>query len=419
MLGVSGLETYLDQLQREGELQSQGRFTVDFERALAKLGGMARQQVHRWVFFAVQAAVGFGAHKINLSANHRGVSVSFETLRPSPALLDGRAFRTIEEKPDLRGSEAAEQNLRQALLWGRALEPRSFTMAVEGEHPGFLLQASAAGMEVSPRPAREACPTTCSLVLLSFDAGSNWTARLQAETVYRLSFSPVPVILDGLVLSRGDSSSLLRNAGRRQGNVKLFERYVLDPDPSGPALAVLHPRLQPAWNYWIEGRPPIKRERSWQPTPQVFHLEVAAPGIQEQAWRVIEGEPPSQGLCLAQWTAPGQPASGLWLEDDPGLSLEVFAHERIRTRALLTRLRIAGNYLVVARHGMLLDAVPLTDMPGDGWVAVVASDGVQTDASGLQAVDDERLQLLKRWVRAETFAIHQRLGPGTVALTEG
>ena len=73
MSGATELERYLEDLQVEGNLQSRGQFTLDFHKALEKLSGMARQNVHRWVFFAVQAAVGFGAAEMRISASSQAI----------------------------------------------------------------------------------------------------------------------------------------------------------------------------------------------------------------------------------------------------------------------------------------------------------------------------------------------------------
>lgn len=409
MAGASELERYLEELQTEGNLQSRGQFTLDFHKAMEKLGGMARQQVHRWLFFAVQAAVGFGAVDMRISASSRSMSVCFWLEPASPTLLDGYSFQGVEEKPDLRGDEAAAQNLRQALLWGRALNPSSFAMVVEGDHPGYLLQATANGMEYRAMPPKGGSRTACALVLTPGSAylGMNWASALQSEAVYRLSFCPVPISLDGLELSQGESSSLMRNRRRREGNVKLWERYVLSPSAQGASLAVVHPRLQPAGGYWIEGRPPLLRQRNWLPASRTYWLDFAGEGVAQAPWSVA-GQ--GSGLCLAEWTQPDGRSQQLWLDVDPAVELKAFGGKRVRSRALLTRLRVSGNYLVLGRHGMLLDPIPLEGLPQQGWVAVVASNQIHTDASGLVAVHDDRLRTLQEWVRAEIFAIHERMG---------
>lgn len=408
MSGATDLERYLEELQTEGNLQSRGQFTLDFHKALEKLSGMARQNVHRWVFFAVQAAVGFGAAEMRISASSQAMSLCFWVDHDCPTLLDGYSFQGVEEKPDLRGDLAAAQNLRQALLWGRALNPGSFAMMVEGDHPGYVLNATPNGMEYKSLPHKPGTRTACALVLNPGKAylGMNWAAALQAEAVYRLSFCPVPLHMDGLELSLGESSSLMRNKRRREGNVKLWERYLFTTDPEGASLAVAHPVLQPAGGYWVEGRPPFLRDRSWQPVSQVYWLDFAGAGAEEASL----GEQPAQGVCLAEWTEPGhEEPNRLWLGIDPAVELPRFSGKRVRCRALFTRMRVSGSYLVLSRHGMLLDPLPLEGLPSEGWVAVVSSNLVHTDASGLVVVQDDRLRALQQWVTAEIYALHQRM----------
>lgn len=412
MSGASELEAYLEQLQVEGNLQSRGQFTLDFNKALEKLGGMARQNVHRWLFFAVQAAVGFGAAEMRVSASSRSMSLCFWVDAATPTLLDGYSFQGVEEMPDLRGHEAAAHNLRQALLWGRALNPGNFAMMVEGEHPGYVLNATPTGMDYRSLPPKGSGQrTSCALVLTpgSNYMGLNWGSALQAEAVYRLSFCPVPVTLDGLELSKGESSSLMRNRRRREGNVKLWERYVFSSRPDEASLAVVHPRLQPAGGYWIEGRPPTLRERNWLPVSRTYWLDFAGHGVAEAPWQVVDSSTPGAGLTLAEWTEPDGPSRRLELALETPVELPHFSSGRVRTRALFTRMRVNGNYLVLGRHGMLLDPIPMENLPQEGWVAVVASNLVHTDASGLVAVHDDRLKTLQQWVRAEIYAMHERM----------
>ncbi|MBS2034935.1 hypothetical protein JST97_08100 [bacterium] len=408
MSGATELELYLEGLQTEGNLQSRGQFTLDFHKALEKLSGMARQNVHRWVFFAVQAAVGFGAAEMRISASSQAMSLCFWVDHECPTLLDGYSFQGVEEKPDLRGDEAAAQNLRQALLWGRALNPSSFAMMVEGDHPGYVLSATDNGMEYKNLPPKPGTRTACALILNPGKAylGISWAAALQSEAVYRLSFCPVPLHMDGLELSLGESSSLMRNKRRREGNVKLWERYLFSPETEGASLAVAHPSLQPAGGYWLEGRPPFVRERNWLPASKVYWLDFAGAGSE----KAVMGTSLSRGLCLAQWTEPGRPEPRqLWLEIDPQVELPQFKGKRVRCRALFTRMRVSGNYLILSRHGMLLDPLPMEGLPCQGWVAVVASNMIHTDASGLVVVQDDRLRAIQEWVRAEIYALHQRM----------
>jgi hypothetical protein len=410
---ASEIERYLGQLSGEGELKSQGRFTLDFQKALEKLGVMASQHVHRWVFFACQAAVAYGASEMRISHNREAISVQFWLEHQPPSLLDGHSFQSVEEKPDLRGDAAADQCLRQALLWGRALSPSQFKMAVLGPHPGYLLTTTEAGMQYLPQDQAAESRTSCTLALWLprrlADEMARLTSSLEAEATYRLSFSPLPVYLQSQLLSAGDASQLMRNRKRREGNVKLWERYILTSSPPGEAaIAVVHPRLQPASTYHIEGRPPVQRKRSCLPPPTCYHLEFAGPEVAMADW-TLDSQP--SGLTVAQWQEEGHSETFLNLAVDPQIELAAFDSQRVRSRAIFTRMRVTGNYLVLARHGMLLDPISLEGLPYEGWVAVVASNLVNTDASGLSAVRDERVERLIQWFQAEVFAIHARVGP--------
>lgn len=403
------LDSYLQDLQQEGQLQSHGDFTLDFEKALQKLAGMAGQHVHRWLFYGVQAAVAYGAERIQVSDKDFRFSLAFHFREAPASLLNGHSFQSVEEKPDLRGEAAADQCLRQALLWGRAQQPKEFQMEVCGPRSGYRLSSHQKGMVYTPLEATDPhTPTTCRLAMTGRDAefwGAHWAALLKAEAIYRLSFCPVPAYLNEQELSLGESSALMRNRRRREGNFKLWERYLLNPSAQGEAaLAVQHPLLQPALRYRIEGRPEVTRSRSALPIPRCACLEFAGPQVLSAHWREVEASQ-SFGLTVAEWTQDDE-TRRLCLEVDPGIELPAFQGQRVKVRALFTRMRVEGNYLILARHGLLLDPIPIGNLPSEGWVAVVASNLIHTDASGLVAVQDERVEQLIRWVQAEILAIH-------------
>lgn len=407
MAGVSELEDLLASLKTEGQLQSSGQFSVDFEKALAKLGALAHQHIHRWFFYAAQAAVGYGAIELRLSVNHRSASLVFTLPRLPPALEDGRALQGIEESGAVSGDEAATHCLRQAMLWARALEPDSFALLCSGRHSGYVVSTSATGLTWKESAPVESPTKICLILTKDSVAGARWASSLQAEAVYRLSFCPVPVFLDGLALSRGDSSQLLKNSRKRQGNVKLVERYVLCSDQHPAVLALVHPRLQPASAYTRAGIDHKTRARNYLPTPVTYYLDVGGEGVLEAPWQV--GPPGGNGLCLGAWTVPEGFQQELRLQSELDYELAEFAGERVRARALFSRMRVSGSYMVCARFGMLLDPVPLKGVPDDGWVVVVASNSLTTDASGLVVVQDGTFERLRDWVLAETHALHARL----------
>jgi hypothetical protein len=406
MAGVSQLEDLLANLQTEGRFQSSGQFSVDFERALSKLGTMAKQHPHRWIFYAVQAAVGYGATELTLSVNHRSTSLVFVLPRLPAALEDGRALQGIEESDAVGGEAAATHCLRQALLWGRALDPDDFALLCSGAHPGYVVNTSATGLTWKERPPVERA-TTISLLLSKSMVGGHWASSFQAEAVYRLSFCPVPVFLDGLPLSRGDSSQLLRNRSKRTGNVKLVERYVLCSAQHEAVLALVHPQLQPAGTYTREGQLPLERGRGALPQAVTYFLDLAGEGVQEADWQVSNAA--SVGFSVAEWQAPDGTPCHLHLDSSVDYELQAFGGDRVRARALFSRMRVTGNYLVCARFGMLLNPESLDGVPGDGWVAVVASNSLHTDASGLAVVQDQAYETIQDWVRAEIFALNARL----------
>lgn len=400
----------LEELQGEGQLQSTGQFSVDFEKALEKLGALSRQHMHRWIFFAAQAAVSFGATDLKLSGNSRSVSLDVHLPRLPERLRDGRALEGIEESSALGGEEAAMYSLRQALLWARALQPKTLALVCRGPHPGYVLTLDGQRTRRKENPAEAGPGSRLSLLLTQPGVPEDlWSRSLGAEATYRLSFCPVPVWFEDVQLSRGDSTHLLRNRQRRTGNVKLLERYVLCGPNHSSVLGVRTPASQPAMLYRIDGQEEIRRHRSCSPVPTCYALEVGGEGIEEagctQAPVGVE-----EGFCVGGWSSSDSRSMELRLQSPVEYELPGFPDGRVRARALFTRMRVSGAYLVCARHGMLLDPVPLRGLPAEGWVAVVASNSVGTDASGLKAVQDGVYERIAGWAAAQIFAIHERQG---------
>ena len=95
-MNIRNIADYLDQMQ-EGELDSSGQFTLDWARALEKLGRYQNDAAGFWVVKFLQAAVASGARLLDIRQTARNTALSF---RPRLAARDiVAALQSLEPSP--------------------------------------------------------------------------------------------------------------------------------------------------------------------------------------------------------------------------------------------------------------------------------------------------------------------------------
>lgn len=95
-MNIRNIADYLDQMQ-EGELDSSGQFTLDWAKALEKLGRYQSEAAGFWVVKLLQAAVSSGARKLSIRQSSRTTSLSFRPHLPAREIFN--ALQTLDPSP--------------------------------------------------------------------------------------------------------------------------------------------------------------------------------------------------------------------------------------------------------------------------------------------------------------------------------
>ncbi len=75
-MATDRLQEFLDS-QVEGEVESEGGFTITSDKAIQKLAQLCLENPHDWVLKAVQAAVAAGSHRLSFQQTRAGLTVEF------------------------------------------------------------------------------------------------------------------------------------------------------------------------------------------------------------------------------------------------------------------------------------------------------------------------------------------------------
>lgn len=181
----SSLEQHIEGLRAQGDLQSEGFFTLNLRSRERKTLDFYQEQSSFWQCKAVQLAISQGAHKIELSCTNSGTSLSAFGVRPIEyPFPEGSPMTTI-----VRGCLAQPEEV--------------FELSCGGES-SWGLRISKAG-EIS---TDESLPAGEDLFVIRSvrEKGSFWEslfkrARRNAQEAHELALrcqhAPIPVRLDG------------------------------------------------------------------------------------------------------------------------------------------------------------------------------------------------------------------------------
>lgn len=95
-MNIRNIAQYLEQMQ-EGELDSSGQFTLDWTKALEKLGRYQNDAPGFWVVKFLQAAVASGARILSINQSARTTLLSFRPRLPASEVV--AALKTLEPSP--------------------------------------------------------------------------------------------------------------------------------------------------------------------------------------------------------------------------------------------------------------------------------------------------------------------------------
>lgn len=418
MSELDTVQSYLDGLQGEGEIQSRGKFTLDPKQSRVKIAEMQSQDLSSWACWWIRSAVNLGAAGGTIQCGRDLLTARFLFDCAAPGLRRVEAFL-------LRGDESADDRglelLRSALLWTQSLLESRPTL--EGSlllerpnEPLLLLRLRADSVELqhSPQMGKD-----YSLSLNVQDtrprgsgAGELLPLRmaLASRLPARLAFCPIPVSLDGVWLNSGTPAGAANDA-----LPLIYLRYYLCPRRAN-VLAVKDPRCWPARHYHLLSSMPerFSRPRMSTPTSRVNTLSLAGEVSEAARWSHSAGTP------MLKWRG-GFPEA-LYLSGHEPLRAEGWSvgdHPPWLVRVALFRVADSpvDNWAVM-NNGLCLDWEPLqlSESPnGWGWQAVVGMDSAATDISGVKALRNETFTRVQDWLRGEIVELHRRQSAEMVA----
>jgi hypothetical protein len=339
-LKPDGLTRYLDSLGESGRLDSEGVFTLDLNKGALKLQRHLLQNPEDYLLLAVRAAVAGGATEVKITLNYKSVHLEFSLdEEPLSEMMDG--FIRAEDKRS-RAAQilhfsvggAFDQNVSEVhIVW-----------------PGWRLTANGQTLrgEVSEgRPG--SVKVTFDRTGMGFLSRRKRTATEHRALSERCAFAPIPVRLDGRVLS-GSEVTIKKRSQALPDNMILVDAYLR----YGPDLLTVKPSSKPVWVIHDENSIKKKRDRSWAVGPGCVFV------------RIIEQ------------------------------SVGAFFH--------LNCLQGKGR-LVVVKDGVCLE--PIEDkswLPGSRMV--VRAESIETDLTQLRPRDSKELSSLRNWVAGQ----NRRLG---------
>ena len=396
MSQLDEVESLLQQLSGEGELSSRGRFTLDASKSRLKIGQFLENDPAAWANWWVRGLHALGATSLNLQLRRQLLLLTASFSSDSTGLESLSAFLTRGDDPSDAPGLAL---MRNGLLWLQALMGLESGLEVSlllqdcGLDCGFW-KLTQEGLEAGPAPGGTDQP----LLRLTLQGPQLHRLRTQLAAVLpqRLAQATFPVVLDGRSL----------NPSLPEGDL-LYVRYYLGR--GGDQLLVPAPAALQAHRYNLhvpgEYHPrTVNRPRLATPPSRVADFSLAGHLPQDIRWSSQDGQPlltfqsggQGQSLCL-QGAEPLPQAPG-WRE------------KAAPWRVPVAFFRSFGgpDQVIVVDRGLCLEptSLLLAGAREFGWKALVARDGIQTDLSGIKAVEDGHYAQMLAWVDAEIREIH-------------
>ncbi|MFN8610255.1 MAG: hypothetical protein U0931_22150 [Vulcanimicrobiota bacterium] len=389
-MNIRNIADYLDQMQ-EGELDSSGQFTLDWSKALEKLGRYQHEAPGFWVVKLLQAAVASGARLLNIKQGARTTSLSFrphlsaskivtalQSLEPSPitALAHMQTgVQALSFLPECRhrlslfldSQKLAEYSIEQARLVGPCPDHGEAFPRLEFERewlkpPGMLF-----GREASRRYADEN--------LFLQEVGR--FAPIEIRVDKRLLNDPVANKPPGLRL--GVPVPTLATRPYPAIPYTLLERIVLSDAPEQERMALLDHSLRRPARFFIGGR----SSRGWGSQAYVQEWE--------HPERVLEARHLSEYLRQNRAVF-GHFNSKIERSDE---ATELWSDYNNRLPALTVRGYLSidlcpgpSGRLYIIKDGVALKPRSLGGR-FRGCLAIWSEPRVRTDLSQLQVIEDE------------------------------
>lgn len=366
------METYIQQQRRQGELDSEGAFTVDALAALRITLASALPEPHYYLFLLLQGLVAGGAESIEVAIGRHSTRLGFDD--PQERFADLDALRTRL----WRGLTLSSQHSEDMLLAGMATSVGQemdradlFGPNPDGEpHPCLAISLRQA--QVTDHPGGR--PTSHSTVFLHRNVSASqsfaWTRvwggrREEGEILRRFEHVDPPLKVAGLATSPRPLWPDGLDPVSGVGSIILLEAAVL-----------------------AEAGQPTHRVHSTHPMlPAVDEIgEEISPELHSRLGRQCptnhDGFARPRCLFRRAFSSNGDVVAG-------DLAPEVW--QRRRWSLFLTSHRQKEACVVWVRHGMTVER-QLVDLGLPGLFLVAPADGLDVDASGFGLVHNAKLE---------------------------
>ena len=431
------LADYLKDLVAEGEKDSSGQFSLDFEKAREKLSKNLFAHPSNYLLKMVQFACAQGAAPIQVQTRRHDLQISFEGKPFSEDDLEN--LRKQLYQPEVEGNRQELKHLILALHAARAQQPEMLVFAsrTPGSGRGLLFHGDQVRpIEIPPGP-------TAQMLLIRRKPKDSWLRQLfysprqLADDCHALTsrcrYSWSPVYLDGRLLSPAPF------AFRGGTYPTLIDRYYLSRDTPQQLLAFDHFHERPALVYDVNGK-----------TQNVD----AVSNVLIHQWRSYfvphylsrEHEP-----LYPSTSPPAEPTvrTDSWFGGNENSVLlyrggyRRFSVNREKEIQVITVSRIGGfsssiysskswfsaprpfpaglghvvcpatptqekSMVFFCQDGVLLEPVSM-DLELKGLIVVLADPKVRCDLSGLQPIQNERLQAVTQWLLEESKKMKDEL----------
>lgn len=433
------LSKYLDALSAEGQAHSRGEFTVDFRRARELLQGALYENPSTYLIKFIQAAVRSRTHEIRMRIECHAVSIAF---RPHTAPF---ALDIVEKALNAPLETDRDGFLRDVALGLQAacgLEPSMLLWGNRDISGGEAIVLTPDGRTRRvPLPAGS--ETECVFQMRRSQV--RWVDKIigrsknSADEIHYVTqmcqYCPVPIYLGEALLNRPDLPNIARPASLlsfgSSYNV-LVERLILSRDPlhtlllAPPAverqayyydlgygsqdLGLSHKHALYQWGSFQDTHHHINGSPLFRPLSKLSFKAVGEKFID----RIFSNHPHAipLGHPMKDPNAdPPRPA----VYHVPDLSGYTVPPFKLSYHLLGQSQPLAGHaYFVAApepvsnqswlwpvQYGAILKPYPIeTAIPG--MLMIVADNALKTDLSGLQVLQDERLEAMLKWLRIES-----------------
>lgn len=325
------LESILEDLQRQGEKDSSGRFTLDASQALPKLKRFRLPDPHAYILKLLQAAVRGGADAFHLQSGTERVQVSM----PGVILpLDRLPAIFLELLEETSSRDAAMEHMAVGLHSSLGTRAESISLAYWNGQSGLRMQWRSSGQTVEDWKYQG--PPVCRVVL------ERARDEIRRELREKFHGRPVFSMLFGNSAGYDNEQRLLHGTG----------------DLAPLEITINGRPLQPSVFSF-------RRFQGFWPSRHLFPLEYCfpvadTPGFRLPGWNqaaVSVGRTPSQRYCAYAATLSGQ----------------------------------GSHHFFMLRDGVVLRRMQL-ETAESAYVVVLDGHELNTDFTTLQFVEDERFR---------------------------